>query len=388
MDASHFNDELVTAIHARARPLVIAATGGGADAIAALLHTPGASRTVLEAIVPYGRASLGGFLCGEPESFCSEATARAMAMAAWNRARRLAPLVDPATLAGIGCTASLASDRVKRGAHRAFVAVQTAQLTRALSLTFADGTLSRASEEHVVSHLVLQAIAEAADVDGQVAAASTAILQRAVGDGTLSERLRVVPLQWTELLLGLRDVVVAGSESGKSPPSWGAIFPGAFNPPHAAHRRMAELANEKLGAEPAWEVSIANVDKPPSDFLAISDRVALLRQNRSTAPIVLTRAATFWEKARLFPGATFVVGADTIARIADVRYYGGAVDRDAALAEIASQGCRFLVFGRVVAGRFFGLPELELPAQLAAMCVGVSEAEFRQDVSSSEIRGN
>ena len=151
---------------------------------------------------------------------------------------------------------------------------------------------------------------------------------------------------------------------------------------------MAELANEKLGAEPAWEVSIANVDKPPSDFLAISDRVALLRQNRSTAPIVLTRAATFWEKARLFPGATFVVGADTIARIADVRYYGGAVDRDAALAEIASQGCRFLVFGRVVAGRFFGLPELELPAQLAAMCVGVSEAEFRQDVSSSEIRGN
>ena len=101
----------------------------------------------------------------------------------------------------------------------------------------------------------------------------------------------------------------------------------------------------------------------------------------------MTRAATFAEKALLAAGATFVVGADTIARISDPRYYDhDATRRDAAIATIARQGCRFLVFGRLIGGAFCTLADLDLPAGLWKLCDEVPEAEFRDDVSSTELR--
>jgi hypothetical protein len=103
--------------------------------------------------------------------------------------------------------------------------------------------------------------------------------------------------------------------------------------------------------------------------------------------VLLTRAATFVEKARLMPGCLFIVGADTLIRIADPRYYGGdRAQRDAAIVELADLGCRFLVFGRPLDGSFLALAELNLPAGLRALCDDVSESEFRANVSSSELR--
>ena len=166
-----------------------------------------------------------------------------------------------------------------------------------------------------------------------------------------------------------------------------AVFPGAFNPPHAGHLRMAEIAEERLGLPVAWELSIANVDKPPLDFIAMRERVAALRTEDDARPIALTRAATFREKAELFPGATFVVGADTIERMAEPRYYGGdAARRDAAMAEIVRLGCRFLVFGREVNGKFMTLGDLNLPVELRRICDEVPPGEFREDVSSTDLR--
>jgi hypothetical protein len=74
-------------------------------------------------------------------------------------------------------------------------------------------------------------------------------------------------------------------------------------------------------------------------------------------------------------------------RIADPKYYGGdAARRDDALAAIARQGCRFLVFGRTLDGCFATLAGLNVPAPLRALCEEVSETEFRADVSSTELR--
>ena len=39
--------------------------------------------------------------------------------------------------------------------------------------------------------------------------------------------------------------------------------------------------------------------------------------------MAVTCAPLFIDKARLFPGCTFVVGSDTIKRILDKKYYGG-----------------------------------------------------------------
>src|SRR5262245_53933441 len=124
--------QLIEQIHATARPMVIAVTGGGSGAISSLLAVPGASATVLEAVIPYAARALGEWLGGTPDHFCSERTARAMAMAAFERARELSD-TDPMSLYGVGATASLASNRPKRGPHRIHVAWQSAEITDAIS---------------------------------------------------------------------------------------------------------------------------------------------------------------------------------------------------------------------------------------------------------------
>lgn len=368
-------ESLVQAVHASPVRIVLAVAGGGARAIAQLLEVPGASRTVLEAVVPYAPAAMRQWLGGQPEQFCSEATARAMAMAAMLRAGQLDP---DAPVAGVACTASLATDRPKRGAHRAAVALQTRLCTAVYWVELVKGRRSRPEEEALVADLVLNAVAEACDVP-----------QRRhpplLPEETLQSRRRTAPAEWQELVLGTRAAVRhRGLGPEPSPATPAAVFPGAFHPLHRGHLRMMELAEEILGAAVEPEISILNVDKPPLDYLEIAGRLEQFDQRR---PVWLTRAPTFEEKSRLFPGATFVVGADTLRRIADPRYYGGDCRAcQSAIEAIAGRGCRFLVFGRAEHGRFVALEELELPPPLRGICRGVPESAFREDISSTELR--
>ena len=54
-------------IHAAPHKAVVAVSGAGTQAVAWLLGVAGASRTILEALVPYGRESMNSFLGFEPE---------------------------------------------------------------------------------------------------------------------------------------------------------------------------------------------------------------------------------------------------------------------------------------------------------------------------------
>ncbi len=147
---------------------------------------------------------------------------------------------------------------------------------------------------------------------------------------------------------------------------------------------MAEFAANRLGKPVTFELSVTNVDKPPLDYLEIADRLAQFAGEH----VLLTRAPRFVEKARLAPGCTFVVGSDTIIRIADAKYYSGGVEqRDAAIAAIAATGCRFLVFGRLVDSAFCSLSGASIPPALRKICDEVPESEFREDISSTQLRG-
>ena len=97
------------------------------------------------------------------------------------------------------------------------------------------------------------------------------------------------------------------------------------------------------------------------------------------APIWLTRAPTFAEKARLFPNAVFAVGADTAERILQPRFYQDSAERMlAALDEVRQHGCRFLVAGRVDReGKFLGLEDLAIPDQVRRSIPGhTSQSSF------------
>lgn len=379
------SDSLIIALHARSLGTVLAITGGGSGAVSALLQVSGASRTVLEAVVPYSAVALRDFLGAKPEHFCSARTARMMAAVAFRRAIQLGSREEPARpagqVAGVGCTASLASDRLKRGPHRAHIAVQTAAATATWSLELRKDARSRGDEEALVADLALNALAESAGLMER--------LELPLLDGEAVEADRTVaPPAWRGLLLGERPIApareLADSPQATISPAGRAIFPGAFNPLHIGHQRMAEVATQLLQLPVEYEISIVNVDKPPLDY---TEMAARSKQFSSEQWLCFTRAATFIEKSRLFAGATFIVGADTIVRLAAPRYYGGneAACR-AALEEIASHRCRFLVFGRQTAAGFQTLADVELPSVLAAICRGVSAEEFREDISSTALR--
>ena len=335
-------------------------TGGGSLLLSEMLTTSGASATVLEARVPYAEAAMEEILGRTPEQACSDSTARAMAMAAFQRARRLGAR-GPGQPFGLACTASLATTRTKRGQHRAHVAVQTESATYAAHLTF-DG--EREEEEHHLLELLWHAMAEALALDLPAAAPAKPMVAH-----TPAQR------HWRNLILGEQLAYATADHDG------GLLMPGAFNPLHYAHERMLEIAEQKTGLPGAYELSIVNVDKPFLDYTEIDNR---LRQFRK--PVWVTRLPTFIEKARHFRAAHFAVGIDTLIRIADPGYYGGLEARDRALTELAELGTRFVVFGRTLENRFLCLSDLTLPSLLGDLCIEVSKGEFDEPVSSTELR--
>ena len=189
---------------------------------------------------------------------------------------------------------------------------------------------------------------------------------------------------WGALASGTLDAVLvdaAPEGSNLPPPPPRCLLPGSFNPVHDGHRRMLATAAARSRTVGAYELAIVNPDKPP---LTPGDAAERLSGFSAGEAVWLTRAPTFPEKARIFPGATFAVGVDTIVRIADPRYYGGTAGLRRAISVLGA--CRFLVFGRRVGAGFETLESVVLPEALRTVCDGVPEAEFRADVSSSEIR--
>jgi len=383
VNAGEERRSLVQQIHAGPGLGVLALTGGGSLAISDLLAEPGASRTVLEAVVPYAGAALIDWVGGAPDQFCSATTARAMAMAGFRRAQALAADAPGQPLFGLGCTASLASDRPKRGEHRAHLALQTAASTHTRSIVLTKGLRSRLEEERLIADLALNLVAEACEVKARITCALHAT-------ETIENDSTNAPPAWQRLLAGETPAIRRNSgdasweelEAHAPRPQVQAIFSGAFNPLHDGHRQMARVAAEELGCPIEYEISIENVDKPPLNFTELATRAEQFRD----VPLWLTREKTFAGKIRLFPGAVFVIGADTLERIGQARYYGGEAALDRALEELRSAGARFLVFGRLVKGEFVGLDEMILPPALRALCQGVPEERYRQDISSTELR--
>lgn len=164
-----------------------------------------------------------------------------------------------------------------------------------------------------------------------------------------------------------------------------AVFPGSFHPLHAGHRGLAQAIEQRLGLPVHYEISRTNVDKPELDLEAVVQRVL---QFRGVAPVWLTRAARFTMKAALFPNTVFVLGYDTARRLVDPRYYeNDRTQRDAALRTLHETGCRAIVGGRIESGGDFQVWDATLvPAEFQPLFQALTEAEFRVDLSSSEIR--
>ena len=357
---------------------------------AVLLGVGGASRTILEVVVPYGRLAMQDFLGFEPAQSASADTALQLARWAYRRAR--AQVEDDSPAVGLACAAAIATDRNRRGDNRAFIAAWDPSSATLWSLTLDKGLRDRAGEEDVVSRAVIHVLSEASGLEPALDPDSAVGLGLGITDGDRLES-RTLPHAdpLDQLLNGDVQWVVRHSDGsleaeGDVPP---LLLPGSFNPLHVGHREMMAAAqrlfdNGAAGQPGAFELSVTNVDKPPLEKAEIERR---LSQFGPEDTVILTRAETFHKKATLFPGRAFALGWDTAVRLVAPRYYDGEAEMMLALAEMMAGGAKFLVAGRLECGVFRTLADVDVPAGFAPMFSEISEAHFRRDISSTELRG-
>ena len=167
--ATPFLTDFIAKIHESPSMAVLVVTGGGSQALANLFVVLGASRTVLEAVVPYSDRSMREFLGHQPEQAVSADTAAALSRNAHERALALRP-DGVAPVLGIACTAALVTDHPRKGEHRAHVAVCRGGPVEVRSVALKKNARNREGEERVVADLVLYALGRACGVDGAVCA--------------------------------------------------------------------------------------------------------------------------------------------------------------------------------------------------------------------------
>jgi len=371
--------QLIQAIHDSPEQLALVTAGAGAQALSDLLSVAGATRTLLEAVVPYSEAAFAEFLGQKPARFVTADTARLLAGRAITRARWLRENPDiPA--AGLACTATIITDRPKRGDHRAHIALWQPEKLTGYSLYLEKGARDRAGEEDVVSRTMLNALCAGFGLETRLETRMTA-----------ADQLRVAATDFAKLARDLvaGELAMIGWRDNGRPYEPGSqpriILSGAFNPLHDGHLSMAHIVSAMTGEPVAFELSARNVDKAPLPPQLIVDRMA---QFAGRWPVLASAAPTFVEKARIYPGSTFVVGYDTAVRILHPRYYdNGKTNLQAALTEIRDQECRFLVAGRVDGdGRFRHRDDLLIPTGFDALFQPIPPDQFRQDISSTELR--
>ena len=347
----------------------VMATGGGARIQQMLWEIPGSSAYLSGASFPYDQEEQSELLGFMPDQFCSEEAAINLASAAYMKAYKFGGKKP----VGLGITASVASEREHRGDHRVFACVVTNDkvLMSSRILKKGVGKTARLNDGEAVDHLAFYLLIDALNCSSPV---------------PFDEGYTNVTEKAKELFFKRPFFTANGKRLAKVPQGAEdhyAMMPGSFNPPHAGHLGLAETFRAEHGKSVLFEIGTNPPHKTPPTVQELLQRAKLLKGQ----DVLFSRNMPMYiEKAAMFHGMDFIVGADTMLRILDPKW---GVDPYTVMSHIKGYGNEFYVSGREMDGKFITRDDIvdKLPSDYI-MEFGpiIHHLEGRWDVSSTELR--
>ena len=369
----------ITRIHNSKTKLVMSVSGVGSQSINWLLSVPGASKTLIEATIPYSNESLNRYIGEVPRQYVSKTTALSMAKAAYIQGVEYGN--HEIDIIGVSCTGAISTNRKRRGDNQAFIGLWGPRLKYVAHLILEKGERNRVEEEELVSSLIVQYIEE-----------------KLLGNSVLNmelNKLESVSVDETEFPSDLDSLVnghigsityMGSNLVGLDKSFKGGILSGSFNPMHQGHIELSKLASDMLGVPVAFEISATNVDKPPLQANEIEKRVSQFERSET---VILTCAPLFGEKSSIFQNSTFIIGNDTALRLVDPKYYDNDVQNMyTSLQKVKDNKCDFLVAGRLQHSEFKTISDMAIPEAFISLFQGIPESQFRMDLSSTELRSD
>ena len=344
--------DIVEKIHSSPFKLVIVSSGGGTNAISSLLKVPGASNTILESHIPYSKESMNEFLNSKPDHYCSLDTCLSMAANAYKKSTKIDRQSKSKHLLGIAITANLATTYKKKGDHKFFIVVQSHDYTKYLECYLEKDIRTREMEEELITGCVINLLSESCGLKCDLP--------------EISEQIKIHQIDAEKSWKKLFNSQVGYISNIKNTPE--LIFPGSFNPLHEGHIKMKELAEKKTGMHTTFEICAKNADKPPLTFYEIKRTIDQFQNDESW---MLTSAGRFSEKAEMFPNSVFIIGADTLLRVFDEKFYKSHKDMMDHIQRFNDHNINFLVFGRKVNQRFISLDKIKIPEIISARCTAL-----------------
>lgn len=388
---------LVEKIHASPFRYSLIVTGAGGMSIASLMAVAGCSRSLINAQVPYSPNVTRDILDHTPTKHVCPATGRQLAQHAFADAKAALSGNEVHHVVGIGATAAIQTDRERRSPDAVFVSFWANGKAQDYTCSLPkNGT--RAEQEATISTLILKAMADAAGID-------------TAADGIQLENLQVkeyaaIPSAVQAVLSGQAkcalfnkhgevrmDFAPYARENYDHEKAIYLLYPGSFKPLHWGHTELGRVAGdvmqrystEKKPVYLTYEISASIVGKKDVCEADFEERLKqFTSQHRRVA---ITGAKLFVEKAEMFPNHGLIVGIDTARRVLDPCYYDNSEAKMIeAMQAIERFGCYFVVGGRKHGDEWDDLSCLQVPAPVKHMFKGINPADFRVDISSTEIR--